>query len=392
MGPMIHTDYLLDQIKRFLERLVQLRRAVQQGARAQAADELEELLRELDELGAGASPEQRTQLAPVKAQVHAELGLLMGSAGDAEEALGHLEVARRQLQPLVDRPGAEGRLVELYASILLNSGATHAAARDARTARARLDEALERIGAPPAAEKGSGAATSLRVAALQNRAMLSQQEKAFDAARDDLGQALALAEAAMAHSPQTFGAMAIDLHHRLTVVYRQEGRVEAALESARNAVRVAEGLAGEEWGPFAALYVRAKMVLADLCFDAGALSEGEDQIFEVIESVPELIDPVLNGIDAYLALWRKSDEALAEGGLPRDEVGESLAELMAAFDARRPEDGLRAAVWARYDLTVNGDRGAAEQVLASGLPEDADARVAALREQLRAELGERVRE
>jgi tetratricopeptide (TPR) repeat protein len=229
--------------------------------------------------------------------------------------------------------------------------------------------------------------TSLRIAALQNRAMLSQQEGADEEALADLDRALALTVEVRPANPQTFGAMAIDLHHRLTVLYRRGSRLEEALGAARGALQVAESLAGDEWGPFAALYVRAKMVLADLCFDAGQFSEGEDHLFEVIESVPELLDPVLSGIDAYLSLWALSDDALVSGGLPREEVGESLAELLATFDARSSDDALRAAVWARYDLLVNGQREAAEQIASSPPAQNADPRLLAVRRRLFTELG-----
>lgn len=387
---MIQTDYLLDQIKRFMERLGDIRRAQQKGAQAEAGEALEDLLREIEALLAQSAPQQRDQLVPVKAHVHAELGLLIGQTGDAEESLGHMEVARTLLQPLVKGPNAEGKLVEQYGTVLLNAGATHAATGDLNTARARLDEGLSRLESRAAEADGpTPALTSLRIAALQNRAMLSQQAGTTPAARADLERALGLARGELSAEQPHFAALAVDLHHRLTVLNRREGRVEEALTEAKEAVAVARQLvSGDEWSPAAALWVRAKMVLTDLLFASGRFDAGEDHLFELLEAVPELVDPVLNGLDYYLALWKLTDERLEQGGLPRDEVEDSLGELLAQLDTRCPDETLRALVRARYDLVVNGERERAEAMAASQPLPDADPRFLALHTALRRELQE----
>jgi hypothetical protein len=66
--------------------------------------------------------------------------------------------------------------------------------------------------------------------------------------------------------------------------------------------------------------------LIDLYSERGSYAAAEDLLFEVIDRGGE--GGVERGVAFYRGLMERSDEELVRGGLPRDEVEESLAELL----------------------------------------------------------------
>jgi hypothetical protein len=174
---------------------------------------------------------------------------------------------------------------------------------------------------------------------------------------------------------------------RLSGLLIRAGRHEPALEMAALALEAASRAADQEVGPFQSLFLRAKLAMADACLGANRFADAEDHVFEAIETIPELVDSVLFGADLYARLLTYDDDRLERGGLPRDEVEESYAELLAQLDARCPDELICQLARARYDVLVNERFEEADALLEAGpLSRDADPRARTLQARLAEEL------
>jgi tetratricopeptide (TPR) repeat protein len=77
-----------------------------------------------------------------------------------------------------------------------------------------------------------------------------------------------------------------------------------------------------------ALTPSQRLYLARLHEALGQFGDAEDVLFEVLEDDPDATVAVDHGIAFYQRLLAMSDEELAAGNLPRDEVRAALAELL----------------------------------------------------------------
>jgi hypothetical protein len=71
-----------------------------------------------------------------------------------------------------------------------------------------------------------------------------------------------------------------------------------------------------------------RLALARVLESLGRYGDAEDAIFEAVDDLPHEIGPVDAGIAFYQRLLALPDGELEAGGLPRDEVKGSLAELL----------------------------------------------------------------
>jgi hypothetical protein len=161
-----------------------------------------------------------------------------------------------------------------------------------------------------------------------------------------------------AHGQQAMAGIA------LTGLYRRQQRTEDCLREAEKAMAAAERAADAKVGPFQTQFVRAKLALADAHFAVGQLGACEDELFNAIRTIPELLDSVVFALDLYARMWGLNDEQLEAGQLPRDEVEEGWAELLAILDAKFQEPRLGELARARFQLLVQGQSALAEKLVA----------------------------
>jgi tetratricopeptide (TPR) repeat protein len=126
-------------------------------------------------------------------------------------------------------------------------------------------------------------------------------------------------------------------------VLRLSGDAEAAASRYRRAVSLAGHLAGRSTDLLdrelavdvvghtgdLVLSGQQRLALARVLESLERYADAEDAIFEAVEDLPDESGPVDAGIAFYQRLLALPDEQLEHGGLPRDEVKSSLAELLA---------------------------------------------------------------
>ena len=81
-----------------------------------------------------------------------------------------------------------------------------------------------------------------------------------------------------------------------------------------------------------------RLALARVLESLGRYADAEDVIFEAVDDLPENAGLVDAGIAFYQRLLALDDAGLEAGGLPRDEVRSSLAELLRRQVPEDPED------------------------------------------------------
>jgi hypothetical protein len=135
-------------------------------------------------------------------------------------------------------------------------------------------------------------------------------------------------------------------------VLRLSGEEEAAASRYRRALSLAGHLAGRSTDlldpELAAEVVERtdgmilsgdqRLALARVLESLGRYDDAEDAIFEAVDDLPHASGPVDAGIAYYQRLLALPDEELEAGGLPRDEVKGSLAELLGRKVPEEDED------------------------------------------------------
>jgi tetratricopeptide (TPR) repeat protein len=376
---MIQRDFLLEQIQRLADRLVEARQKVKEQKLAEAGDEIGKLIQEADALWDEA--EDTDALRPVCAQLHGELGLIDSLLGSIEPAKVHLDKSVDLLRPIADQGKPE--IDAMLATAMLNAAALGAAARRFDSALGLLDEAIERLTLLAEADASRRGIQGLLVSALHNRAAARQQNDDPEGAAVDCRTALDRSEALMHSGADHALVPYIESALRLTVFELKAERPDEALEMAQRALGGALKACELKIGRFPILFVRSKMALADVLFARNELARAEDHLFQAIDSIPELLDSRLIAMDYYADLVGRTDDDLASGGLPRDEVEASYAELLAGLDVRCDNETIRDLARARFDLLVNDRRESAEELVAQEHEVGADLHVDMMKQKLK---------
>ncbi len=351
----IKRDFMMDQISELSDGLKEARELAQKGQLVKADGLLAEIL--------GACTRLRDDcegpaLDRFEAEVHTEVALLASTRGDGTLAGTHLEKAMGFVEPLAQENPDDPAIFGLFATLQLNLGAMYAAAKRYDDAIPLLSDVIERL-RPRLDKTGEGSpVVQMVVAALQNRATVRAQQQDLAGAISDI----ALARETASRLGEVLGPSArVDLSLRLAGLERQSGNSAGALQHCGEALEVSTEAVHKDPTKFHAIFMRSKIAMADACFENGHYSEGEDHLFEAVDRMPDLIDTVLVGMDLYAALLAKSDSALEAGGLPRDEVEDSFAELLAKLDTRCQDPELCSLAHARFRaLTDSADKLALE--------------------------------
>lgn len=359
---MVVRDSLMDMIQRLRGEFRDVQMRIKGGdLGASAVDQLEELLLAVQKLAPSCPDDQRLKLDKLHAGIHGELGLLAGVQGSLDSARKHIELAIELLGGFPEDPQSEE--FTIIATQYLNAGSMSAAAGDFEKAEETFDVVIDRLRPHLSTRPENG---QLWLSAVQNRALFRERSGRLDEAKVDLEQALEVAEAASAQDPKQWLHRAFMTCTRLVEMATRQKWPEVALKWAQHEMKLADRLVDASVGPFGADYVRARMDLAKAFIDNGQFDAAEDHIFGAIESASEHVDVVLFGTDLYAVLTTKTDEELQAGGLPRDEVEDSYAELLAKLDTNCTsvqEKEIAVLSRARFDCLVNGRFDSAAQAL-----------------------------
>ena len=359
---MVVRDSLMDMIERLSGEFRDVQIRIKGGDLGQSAvDQLEDLLAAVNKLDKNCPEDQLSKLDKLHAGIHGELGLLAGVRGSLDSARKHIDQAIELLGGFPDDPQSEE--FTIIATQYLNAGSMSAAAGDFEKAETTFASVIDRLRPHLFTRPENG---RLWLSAVQNRALFRERSGRLDEAEADLTLALDVAESASEKDPKQWLHRAFITCNRLVEMATRQKRPDVALKWAQHEMKLADRLVEASVGPFGADYVRARMDLAKAFIDTGQFDMAEDHIFGAIESASEHVDVVLFGTDLYAMLTTKTEEELQAGGLPRDEVEESYAELLAKLDATstsEEEKEIAGLSRARYDCLVNARFESAEQAL-----------------------------
>jgi tetratricopeptide (TPR) repeat protein len=366
-----------------------IRELLQQNKLAEVLTRIDALRLELDDTD---GPDD-AEVGEARAALLMEEGMLRQRMGDPRSALTALKAAVDSFEalPLDER---DGRFRLQLTTALINLAVLFARERMHTDALSRLAQASEHLGRLPQAQNVSR--RTLEMGILQNRAGMEMELKNWAAAAQTLERSTALGEELLMEGSFQWLGQVMDAISRQVAVLGQLSRGKEGLELAESAFRriveageqklaagdtqwlgpvvsasqqlanvlrqlgrSAEGLphaeraarwaeAALESNPQAAMrmFVGTQLTLVDLNFATDQFAQAETHLFRAVDATD---DPqaIIIGTGFYLALLRYDDERLARGDLPRDEVEESLHELIERFKGMNAAQELVEVIQAR---------------------------------------------
>ncbi len=347
-----------------------IRDLLQQNKMSDALTRIDELTATLAELGEDENPEVKE----ARGALMTEEGMLRQRMGDPRTALTRLKdaVALFDELPLDEK---EGRYRLQLTTALVNLAVLFARERMHTEALARLSTAAEHLAKLPAQQ--AAAAKTLEMGVVQNRAavemdtrkwaeaaktltrsielgtellldgQLQWMNQVFDAVgrnvavHNQLGtgkQAMEEAESVFRRilefgeqkiqaGDTTWLGTVVSAAQQLANVLRQLERASEALPFAERAARWAEAALSSNPQVGLRMFVGTQMTLVDINFATDQFAQAETHLFRAVDATEDL-QAIILGTGFYVALMRYDDERLAKGDLPRDEVEESLQELI----------------------------------------------------------------
>ncbi len=326
--------------------------AMAEGALADAKALLEEALQSLDGLAA-ADRRQGFKLMATRSSIHEALGVTAATGGVLAEAEEQYALALRLRERLAEQgAGAEGFEVDLPRAV------THLNLAGVLGNQERFDEAHEhamtsvRLGTDAVQAQGDGEDNPqldlLVLSAISSTAMIRAAGGDFPGANEAFDQGLSWARAILTrsldgeldeaqeveieHLPEflpSYGQLLLNAAMVRNVCDDNAVALDLATEAAQIGAALLEATEAEEAFD---LYLGAELGTMQYATAVGRFDRAEDALFKALALAPGTPELVQMGEEFYQALLQRDDEELSAGGLPRDEVVDSLAELRGAGD------------------------------------------------------------
>lgn len=286
-----------------------------------------------------------------------EVGLLLQQLSDLRGAVASLEDAvavSDRVVALRDEPAVRLSV----AGVRVNLASALVAGRHLQQALAVLDEVQPTLDAAGSEAQVELLRTIVDVQRGSSLVMTGREEEGLAALRGAVERGATQADNAHpAALPQ-----AVDALGRYAGALRSLGRGAEAVDLAERLARQTEAAFEEAGAPMAQLFVAARMQWVNTLVDAGAYASAEDELWRAIEASGDS-NVLIRGADFYADLWRKSDEQLTAGGLPRREVAESWEDLINQVEERGADAGAVQLMRARHGLWVVDAASAARAAL-----------------------------
>lgn len=301
-----------------------------------------------------------TEVVEARGAAFSEEGVIMQRLNDARGALRSFQQAIEVFNslPLDEK---NGRFRIQLATTQINLSVLYARERMFDESLKNLDSAYTHLQALPADQ--SETQRTLTLGVLQNRASVEIETRRMNEAEKTLREVVEVGEGLLKEGQTQWVPQVVDASGRLAGVLRALGRAAEGLPFAERAARWAEAAmeSGSQAGP--RLFVGTQLQLVDINFALDRFAQAETHLFRAVDTTND-VNAMLVGTGFYMALLRYTDERLAKGNLPKDEVEESLTELLQKLRAANLPVELMAILNARRAVTTQGRYDIAQQVVA----------------------------
>ena len=307
--------------------LKQLREELKATRKLQAQGRLQEALSDVKATQAKLNQIQieNPEILELKSALFAELALIFQRLRNNPKALEfHLlaEKTSRRL-PLEEEEGEKYRLQ--LSTTLINMTGLYAQQRMIEEGMEKAKEAIELLS--NLSEKHEKASRMLRVGAFQNQASLFLEMRDFDNAKVIFRKLLVLGEDLIREGNVQLLPQLVEASGRLTTLLRSTREFSEASEVIERAEKWAENAYNAKHPAGNMLYVGTQLQLVDVRYAQLKLADAEDHLWKAIEIAGDGRTLTI-GTGFYFMLMRHDENLLIEGELPKEEVMESLKEIM----------------------------------------------------------------
>lgn len=297
------------------------RAAKQAGDAPKALDEWKRVL-DLTEHATDRDPRQaRMASSSESAVVYQELGDLRTSETLLLQAV---DLAEQLAKESVNAP-PEVRVGDALAlaSVQVNLAGLYITGREPARglphARRSL-EALENVGEHPAR-------VMLAFAGTLQRGTAHLLLGSYSDAQRDLEQAIDHGASLVTDGQLHVLPQLVESAGRFFAAAKAQSRPADAIEKVEHVARIATAAFEAQGAPALQIFVNAQMHRINALLELGRFDEAEDQLWHMIDGSGRG-DILLSAPDFYVALWQRTDEALVQGGLPREEILESWEDVI----------------------------------------------------------------
>jgi hypothetical protein len=300
------------------------------------------------------------EIVEARGAAFSEEGVIMQRLNDARGALRSFQQAIEVFNtlPLDEK---NGRFRVQLATTQINLSVLYARERMFDESLRNLDSAYTHLQALP--EDQLATQRTLTLGVLQNRASVEIETRRMNEAEKTLREVVELGEALLKAGQTQWVPQVVDASGRLAGVLRALGRASEGLPFAERAARWAEAAmeSGSQAGP--RLFVGTQLQLVDINFALDRFAQAETHLFRAVDTTND-VNAMLVGTGFYMALLRYPDDRLAKGNLPKDEVEESLTELLQKLRSANLPGELMDILVARRAVTTQARYDIAQQVVA----------------------------
>lgn len=342
-------------LEQFRAALRSVRELQQQNQNAAALVELGKARAAVEAAGS-----DEMEIVEARGAAFSEEGVIMQRLNDARGALRSFQQAIEVFNtlPLDEK---NGRFRVQLATTQINLSVLYARERMFDESLRNLDSAYTHLQALP--EDQLATQRTLTLGVLQNRASVEIETRRMNEAEKTLREVVELGEALLKAGQTQWVPQVVDASGRLAGVLRALGRASEGLPFAERAARWAEAAmeSGSQAGP--RLFVGTQLQLVDINFALDRFAQAETHLFRAVDTTND-VNAMLVGTGFYMALLRYPDDRLAKGNLPKDEVEESLTELLQKLRSANLPGELMDILVARRAVTTQARYDIAQQVVA----------------------------
>lgn len=283
-----------------------------------------------------------------------ECAVAFQELGDARQARNLLLEAIRIAEQIVKE--AEGASEEermthwmALAGVRTNLAALYVASREAQdgadTATSAL-EALSNAAAHPAQGMLDFAARMQRGSAYL---LLGRNKEGVDDLRKATETGLTMVE----KGQQQVLPQLVESVGRLFSGAKTLGEAEENFPVVEKVARIVTAAFEANGQPYLNLFVAAQMHRVNALLDLHRFADAEDELWHMIDGSGQG-NVLMSAPDFYVALWRRDDETLSKGGLPRDEIVEEWSKAIDLVEQRDADPIAVAVLRQRFALHTQG--------------------------------------